>query len=53
MKNQFSESLAGRKKIFEIYPLTFGELLAFKGAQAGKTGNPESDQNSFLPNMSV
>jgi predicted AAA+ superfamily ATPase len=36
MKNQFSESLAGRKKIFEIYPLTFGELLAFKGVQAGK-----------------
>lgn len=35
MKNQFSESLAGRKKIFEIYPLTFGELLAFKGVQAG------------------
>lgn len=36
MKNQFSESLAGRKKIFEIYPLAFGELLAFKGVQAGK-----------------
>ncbi len=36
MKNQFSESLAGRKKIFEIYPLTFGELLGFKGIQAGK-----------------
>ncbi|MET7253511.1 ATP-binding protein [Dyadobacter fermentans] len=36
MKNQFSESLAGRKKIFEIYPLTFGELLAFKGVQVGK-----------------
>lgn len=36
MKNQFSESLAGRKKIFEIYPLTFGELLVFKGVQAGK-----------------
>ncbi|MDR6808999.1 putative AAA+ superfamily ATPase [Dyadobacter sp. BE34] len=36
MKSQFSESLAGRKKIFEIYPLTFGELLAFKGVQVGK-----------------
>ena len=34
MKNQFSESLAGRKKIFEIYPLTFGELLAFKDVRA-------------------
>nr|WP_295928035.1 ATP-binding protein [uncultured Dyadobacter sp.] len=34
MKNQFSESLAGRKKIFEIYPLNFGEVLSFKGVQA-------------------
>jgi uncharacterized protein len=34
MKNQFSESLAGRKKIFDIYPLSFGELLQFKGVTA-------------------
>lgn len=31
LKNRFSESLAGRKKIFEIFPLTFNELLRFKG----------------------
>lgn len=31
MKNQFSESLAGRKRIFEIYPLSFSEFLDFKG----------------------
>ncbi len=31
LKNQFSESLAGRKKIFEVFPLTFHELLSFKG----------------------
>lgn len=30
MKNQFSESLAGRKKIFEMYPLSFLEFLHFK-----------------------
>jgi predicted AAA+ superfamily ATPase len=30
LKNRFNESLAGRKKIFEIYPLTFKELLTFK-----------------------
>lgn len=30
MRNQFSESLAGRKKIFEIYPLSFSEFLHFK-----------------------
>lgn len=32
MKNQFSESLAGRKRIFEMYPLSFNEFLHFKGA---------------------
>jgi len=31
MKNMFSESLAGRKKLFEVYPLNFGELLSFNG----------------------
>lgn len=31
LKNLFSESLAGRKKIFELFPLDFGEWLAFKG----------------------
>lgn len=47
MKNQFFESLAGRKKIFEIYPLTFGELLAFKGVQASK---PEIQKaTKFIP----
>ncbi|OGY75706.1 MAG: ATPase [Candidatus Jacksonbacteria bacterium RIFOXYB2_FULL_44_15] len=30
LKNFFSESLAGRKKIFELFPLDFGEFLAFK-----------------------
>jgi hypothetical protein len=35
LKNLFSESLAGRKKIFELYPLTFSEFLDFK--QAKKT----------------
>lgn len=31
LKNLFSESLAGRKKIFELYPLDFGEYLDFQG----------------------
>jgi len=31
LRNRFQESLAGRKKIFEIYPLSFPELLTFKG----------------------
>jgi len=31
LKNYFSESLAGRKVIFEMFPLTFGEFLDFRG----------------------
>ena len=30
LKNTFSESLAGRKRIFEMYPLSFKEFLKFK-----------------------
>lgn len=30
MKNRFSESLAGRKRIFEMFPLSFKEFLRFK-----------------------
>lgn len=33
LKNLFSESLAGRKKVFELFPLDFGEFLVFKGAR--------------------
>ncbi len=31
LKNLFSESLSGRKRIFELFPLTFDEFLVFKG----------------------
>jgi predicted AAA+ superfamily ATPase len=30
LKNLFTESLAGRKIVFEIFPLTFGEFLTFR-----------------------
>ena len=33
IKNLFTESLSGRKKIFELYPLDFGEYLSFKNYQ--------------------
>lgn len=33
MKNLFPESMAGRKFVFEIFPLTFSEFLVFKGTQ--------------------
>ncbi|PKO04965.1 MAG: ATPase [Chloroflexi bacterium HGW-Chloroflexi-3] len=31
LKNYFSESMAGRKIIYEMFPLSFGEFLNFKG----------------------
>lgn len=42
MKNLFSESLAGRKKIFEIFPLNFSELLIFNGLQPLQKTIPEA-----------
>lgn len=42
LKNRFTESLAGRKKLFEIYPLTFGELLTFRGVSATPLGWEEA-----------
>lgn len=37
LKNLFSESLSGRKKLFELYPLDFGEFLIFKGVSFSQT----------------
>ncbi len=39
LKNLFSESLAGRKKIFELFPLDFGEFLNFKKINATAIGD--------------
>ena len=36
LKNLFPESMAGRKLIFEVYPLTFFEFLTFKGVAQEK-----------------
>jgi predicted AAA+ superfamily ATPase len=33
LKNRFSESLSARKLIFELFPLSFREFLAIKGAK--------------------
>ena len=33
LKNLFPESMAGRKLIFEVFPLTFVEFLVFKGVK--------------------
>lgn len=35
LKNLFGESLSGRKVIFNLYPLDFGEFLIFRGVYDG------------------
>ncbi|TAN33169.1 ATP-binding protein [Patescibacteria group bacterium] len=45
MKNLFAESLAGRKKIFELYPLDFGEFLDFKEFPRARANNWQSKFN--------
>jgi len=36
LKNLFSESLAGRKVVYELFPLNFSEFLMFKDKKVGK-----------------
>lgn len=43
LKNHFSESLAGRKQIFEMWPLDFEEFMAFKGIDTARL-QPEKQQ---------
>lgn len=38
IKNLFSESLAGRKKVFELHTLNFSEFLKFKGVNYNFSG---------------
>lgn len=42
LKNLFSESLAGRKRLFELFPLDFEEFLQFKAPRIKKPGIGES-----------
>lgn len=50
LKNQFTESLAGRKKIFELFPLTFEEFLVFKGKRKNLTLVSKFDLLSIVKN---
>ncbi len=43
LKNLFSESLAGRKKLFELFPLDFGEFLTFKEVDHATTASATAD----------
>jgi uncharacterized protein len=47
LKNHFSESLAGRKRIFEMNPLDFEEFLQFKGLNI--KGLYKEKMKTFLP----
>jgi predicted AAA+ superfamily ATPase len=47
LKNHFSESLAGRKRIFEMYPLDFEEFLHFK--EVDTKGIQKEKMKLFLP----
>jgi uncharacterized protein len=47
LKNHFSESLAGRKQIFEMHPLHFEEYLQFKGLDTKKI--QKEKMQTFLP----
>ncbi|MFA5000408.1 MAG: ATP-binding protein [Patescibacteria group bacterium] len=46
LKNLFTESLSGRKKIFELFPLDFGEFLVFKNISASSVDFAASEFNS-------
>jgi len=50
LKNLFPESLAGRKRIFELNPLDFGEFLVFKGRSrrfSDAFADKESEKNEI------
>lgn len=42
LKNFFTESLAGRKYIFELFPLSFQEFLSFKEVTFKIPENPQN-----------
>lgn len=53
IKNKFQESMAGRKKIFEIYPLDFGEYLTFNNFKYKGLENLESLHNDSIINEEI
>lgn len=53
IKNKFQESMAGRKKIFEIYPLDFGEYLTFNNYKFKGLENIASLNNDTIINEEI
>ncbi len=52
LKNLFTESLAGRKYIFELYPLTFREFLIFKEVNLKIPEEPQDVTPSIFESIS-
>lgn len=48
LKNLFSESLSGRKYIFELFPLSFREFLKIKGSKISLEAFRENIQESIF-----
>ncbi|MGB7294227.1 MAG: ATP-binding protein [Candidatus Aminicenantales bacterium] len=53
LKNLFSESLSGRKFIFELFPLTFGEFLVFKDSPLKIPGDPRNIARPVFESISL
>ncbi len=53
LKNLFNESMAGRKKIFELYPLDFGEYLDFQGVSYAKNEKWENKKFSTFEHEQI
>jgi len=49
LKNLFTESLSGRKKLFELFPLDFGEFLIFQKVPYQVLNNLSELKNINLP----
>ena len=52
LKNYFTESLAGRKYIFELFPLNFKEFLLFKGSNIKLPDNLKTLNKSVFDTIS-
>jgi len=52
LKNFFTESLAGRKYIFELFPLNFKEFLLFKGSNIKLPDNLKTLNKSVFDTIS-
>lgn len=51
LKNLFNESLSGRKAVFELFPLDFGEFLVFRRLYEGEWANSFQDLEELNTQM--